>query len=64
MRRQDYPVSYELNGAIYISDTEKYLATRSFFSKDTIAFVMPRENSIDIDNLIDLKLAELFLQDY
>ncbi len=61
-RSQDLPEYYRLNGAIYICKTDKLLKEESFFIKDNIyAYMMDRENSVDIDDMIDFKLAELLM---
>lgn len=62
-RRQDYDNSYYyINGAIYISDTEKLLTRRSFIEiGDTYFLPMPRARGIDIDTPYDLKLSEVLL---
>ena len=57
--RQDYPSSYVVNGAIYLADYEYFLRKKTFFTEKTIAFIMPPENSIDIDNEIDFALVEV-----
>lgn len=60
---QDFPTYYCLNGAIYICNTERLLEEKTFFLKDNIfAFLMDIKNSVDIDSLIDLKLAEALIQ--
>lgn len=57
-RSQDLPLYHKLNGAIYICETDIFLKERTFFIKDNIfAYMMDRENSIDIDEEIDLKIA-------
>jgi CMP-N,N'-diacetyllegionaminic acid synthase len=62
-RGQDLDRYYRLNGAIYICSTERLLCERSFFINDNIyAYLMDNEDSVDIDNLIDFKLAEFLLQ--
>ncbi len=61
-RSQDLPISYRLNGAIYIYDCERLLRTASQDMDDNgYAYVMPRERSIDIDSEIDFAIAELLL---
>ncbi len=61
-RSQDLEKYFRLNGAIYICKTEKLLKEKSFFLKENIyAYKMDRERSIDIDEEIDLKMAELYL---
>ena len=58
-RRQDLPVYYRLNGAIYLARTDYIRKYNGFFGPDTFAYKMPREHSIDIDSILDFKLAEL-----
>jgi len=60
-RRQDMPVFYIPNGAIYIYDIDKLLKNRTLFPEETIPYIMDRESSVDIDDHIDLKIAEIFL---
>ncbi len=61
-RSQYLPTYYRLNGAIYICKTERLLAEKSFFIKDNIfAHVMDRKSSIDIDEEIDFKMAEVLM---
>lgn len=61
-RSQDLETYYRLNGAIYITKTESFLDEESFFLKENIfAYKMDRESSVDIDEAIDFKLAELFI---
>lgn len=62
MRSQDLPLYYRLNGAIYICRTERLLAEKTFFiSSNSFAYVMKKEESIDIDDLYDLKMAKSVL---
>jgi CMP-N,N'-diacetyllegionaminic acid synthase len=64
-RSQDLAEYYRLNGAIYICKTDKLLKEESFFLKDKIfAYKMDREKSIDIDEVIDFKIAQLFMVNY
>ncbi|MDD2974736.1 MAG: acylneuraminate cytidylyltransferase family protein [Aliarcobacter cryaerophilus] len=64
-RSQDLEKYYRLNGAIYICKTEKLLENKSFFLKDNIfAYIMDRESSIDIDEEIDFKMAEVLMEEY
>ena len=64
-RSQDLDKYFRLNGAIYICKTKKLLEEKSFFLKENIfAYCMDRENSIDIDECIDLKIANFYLKEY
>ena len=61
-RSQDLERHYRLNGAIYICKTDKLLEDKTFFLKDKIfAYKMNRESSIDIDEEIDFKMAEVLM---
>lgn len=58
-RSQDLEKYYRLNGAIYICETEKLLLNKSFFLKQGIfAYNMEKIDSIDVDDLLDFKVAE------
>lgn len=57
-QRQQLPKVYLLNGAIYIARSEWLLENRSFINEDTLAYAMPRERSLDIDEEYDLQIAE------
>ncbi len=61
--RQELPVFYRLNGAIYLSDMEYLKEKQGFWGSETYAYVMPRERSVDIDSYLDFKLAEILLQE-
>ena len=54
-RRQDLPPIYALNGALYVADVSWLRSNRGFVGKDTIAYVMPAERSIDIDSAADFE---------
>lgn len=59
-RSQDLEKYYRLNGAIYICKTDKLIEKKSFMLKDNIfAYVMDRKSSIDIDEEIDFKIAQI-----
>lgn len=57
-RSQDLPIYYRLNGAIYLILTEKLITKKSFFTIKSFAFLMKRENSVDIDNIFDFNFAK------
>lgn len=59
-RSQDLEKYYRINGAIYICKSDILLKEKSFFLKDNIfAYIMDRKSSIDIDEEIDFKIAEI-----
>lgn len=60
-RRQDIPQLYKPNGSIYISNNNNIRKFRGFFGNKIVPYVMPQERSVDIDTIIDFKLAEFML---
>lgn len=59
--RQDNRQYYVPNGAIYILDYEGLKNSRTYYSKNTIPYIMRHEDSIDIDSLIDFQFAEFLI---
>ncbi|ABE52489.1 cytidylyltransferase domain-containing protein [Methanococcoides burtonii] len=64
MRRQELPEVYRPNGAIYITTIENLYKNNGFYCDKIIPYIMPAERSVDIDDEIDFKLAELLIQEY
>lgn len=63
LRRQDAPRYYSLNGAIYIATVEKIVETEKFLTSETVAYLMDKESSFDIDDELDFYVCEqLMLQ--
>ena len=60
--RQELPVFYRLNGAIYLAYCNYIREQKSFFGKETFAYIMPKERSVDVDSELDLKLAEILMK--
>lgn len=58
-RSQDFPSVFEINGATYVVRIPWFLERRAYFADDTLAFVMPRERSVNIDTEDDFALAEV-----
>lgn len=58
LRRQDLPMAYKLNGAVYTIRVSNMLAQKSLILDDTQAVVMPRSRSLDIDTKDDLIALE------
>ena len=57
-RRQDAPSTYTLNGAIYVADTNWLVKHKSFMHDETVAYLMPSDRSVDIDDEVDMRIAE------
>lgn len=60
--RQELPVFYRLNGAVYLAYWDYLKEHASFFGKEIFAYIMPQEKSMDIDNEVDLKLARILIK--
>lgn len=60
--RQELPVFYRLNGAVYSAYCSYLKRQKSFLGYGTYSYIMPQERSIDIDTDIDFKFAEFLLQ--
>jgi N-acylneuraminate cytidylyltransferase len=52
--------SFMLNGAVYVARTE-WLKTGELIGPETVAWVMPSHRSIDIDEHLDFRIAEMLL---
>ena len=61
--RQELPIFYRLNGAIYLAYSDYLKEKRSFLGKDTFAYIMPQRRSVDIDNEVDFKLAGIVIRE-
>ena len=60
-RRQELPVYYRFNGAIYISEVEHFMATGDIYEKECYAYVMDKMSSIDIDDAYDFVIAKALI---
>lgn len=60
-RRQDLPVVHVPNGAVYVVRVAWFLEHGTFLGQDSVGHVMPAERSVDIDTLLDFRLAEAML---
>lgn len=62
-RRQNMPQYYQINGAIYMMKTHILDKISDLYGEKSYAYIMPREKSIDIDSIIDFKIAEIILDE-
>ena len=58
MNRQELPLAYKPNGAIYIIDKRKFIENPSFLQNKTAMFEMEANKSIDIDSIEDIRNIE------
>ncbi|MHA1284530.1 MAG: acylneuraminate cytidylyltransferase family protein [Promethearchaeota archaeon] len=62
-RRQEKPKFYARNGAaIYITKYKTLIEERKIIGNKCLPYFMPRERSIDIDDMFDWRVAECFLK--
>lgn len=59
--RQQLPKIYMQNGAIYGVQTAVYRREQRLFIQPALPYIMPAEESVDIDNPIDLVVCEALL---
>jgi CMP-N,N'-diacetyllegionaminic acid synthase len=57
-RRQELEDIYFLEGSLYISSVSDFRKNKSFYHDRTLGYVVPRWKSIEIDDYLDLIIAE------
>lgn len=62
-RRQDVPKAYEYNGAIYIINPNSLKKMPLGKFSHRVKYVMDDMHSVDLDNMIDWKFAELIINE-
>ncbi len=62
-RRQDLPAVFSLNGAMYFANANWLRGSGSLVNAETLAYVMSKEHSVDLDTPLDWKFAELLLKE-
>jgi CMP-N-acetylneuraminic acid synthetase len=60
--RQQLPPAYRPNGSIYVIRTAVLETRRTFYPAATAAYVMAREDSINVDAELDLVMAEALMR--
>jgi N-acylneuraminate cytidylyltransferase len=60
-RRQDLPVTYVLNGAVYVAECKWLIKNGTLLTADTVGYEMSQRNSLDIDNQFQFRVAELIM---
>lgn len=55
-RRQDLPDIYVRNGAIYITSVEQMISNKRVFDDRPAMYIMPKEDSVNIDCMDDVEL--------
>lgn len=60
--RQALPKTYLPNGAIYVVGVDDFIKAQGFPEQSIVPYVMPKERSVDIDNLSDVTVVETILE--
>ena len=60
-RRQDAPLVYDMTTVCYVARPEFVMTSNGIFDGRVNAVHIPIERSIDIDSLLDFKIAESLL---
>jgi pseudaminic acid cytidylyltransferase len=61
VKSQELPPVWVDNGAVYLARIAAFEAERTFYGERLVGYRMPRERSVDVDDPVDLRLAEFFL---
>ena len=61
-QRENITNKYFVNGAIYLSDVNFFKKKKTFFTSNTISYLMPSSRSVDIDTKKDFDLAKKLLK--
>ena len=62
VRRQQYPLFFKINGAIYITKSEILLNSLSGYGDRVFDYQMDNRSSVDIDTHHDLKIADALIR--
>ncbi|MEL6510353.1 MAG: acylneuraminate cytidylyltransferase family protein [Pseudomonadota bacterium] len=60
-KSQEMPKAYRPNGAIHVVGIDRLRAEHSYVASPVIGYEMPQERAVDIDNPLDLAVAEALL---
>ncbi|HHE46373.1 MAG TPA: acylneuraminate cytidylyltransferase family protein [Bacteroidetes bacterium] len=63
VRRQEVPMIYRENGAIYASYADRILDQKKLLGERIAGYIMSERDSIDIDTDLDLKLLKILLSE-
>lgn len=60
-QRQKLKKFYRINGAIYIVNRREFMKNQFIYRDGSFAYIMSNERSVDIDSLLDFKVAEAII---
>jgi N-acylneuraminate cytidylyltransferase/CMP-N,N'-diacetyllegionaminic acid synthase len=59
--RQELEKTYIPNGAVYVFNIDKLRLSRQYYMDRTYPYIMPKERSADIDEILDFEWAEFLV---
>ena len=62
-RRQDVPLAYDMTTVAYVAHSDFIKNNNKIFDGRVKAALIPKERSVDIDDEIDFKMAELLMRE-
>jgi CMP-N-acetylneuraminic acid synthetase len=62
-RRQDAPEVFDVTTVVYVSTPHFILNNRCVFSGKVTSINVPKERAVDIDDILDFKLAEIIINE-
>ncbi len=61
-RRQDFPDFYKVNGALYINKINENLNNETSLNDNNLVYIMSEKYDVDIDEMLDVHIAEILLK--
>lgn len=62
VRRQDTPETFDLTTVAYVASPEYILKAKTLFEGHIVGYEIPKERSIDIDDIYDFQIAEHLME--
>lgn len=62
LRRQDLSNVYFFDGTIYISEAKAFFKNQTFYHNRTLAYIVPRWKSIEVDEMFDMICVEAIIK--
>lgn len=62
LRRQEIDELYFYEGSLYLSRIDTFKAKRNFYHEETLAYIMPKWKSYEIDDIVDFIIVESILK--
>lgn len=63
VQRQQLEVYYRINGAIYMIEAKIIKENMEIYGEKSYAYIMPKERSVDVDDMMDFKIAEMYMRE-